>query len=44
MLGGQLVKDPIDKPVWTVLVREIEDYGVRSVDLQYVISFDQRNR
>jgi hypothetical protein len=44
MLGGQLVKDPIDKPLWTVLVGEIEDYGVRSVDLQYVISFDQLNR
>ena len=44
MLGGQLVKYPINKPVWTVLVGEIEDYSVRSVNLQHVISFEQLYR
>jgi hypothetical protein len=44
MLVGQLVKDTFDEPVWTILVRQVKDYGVRSVNLQHVISFEHLYR
>jgi hypothetical protein len=44
MLVGQLVKDTFNKPVWTILVGEVKDHGVRSVDLQYVISSNRLYR
>jgi hypothetical protein len=44
MLVGQLVKDTFDESVWTILVRQVKDYGVRSVNLQHVISFEQLYR
>jgi hypothetical protein len=33
MLIGQLVEHRFDKPVWTVLVGEVKDHSVRSIDL-----------
>jgi hypothetical protein len=44
MLVGQLVKYTFNKPVWTILVGEVKDHGVRSVDLQYVISSNRLYR